>query len=440
MPDPFTVTLHIGGMLHIIGRYKPEETNKMETTTNEFKISFVLALISMIIVFSCGQPNQSEQHLAETPNLKPWQYAQDSNYVLEHPDRFAWELFRALNWPADTTTLKANPKKHFGAPGWVVWQTWKTAPEIFLPDGSKPKGWLQKDFGLRTSEHFSPFSIKEQMPDISSDPTYGLEEVIMNKEAFDYVVSNKLYNLNGQYAKYHNNQKINFPLSAIEIKVKWRSIPDTNYDKARYHWQYVQVKDSGQTKKLLYGLVSMHITSRVLKKWLWATFEHVDSRSQKHPGDDGWLLPTKDSFACADPPYDCERAPTNFGLEGNKWQYYLLRGTQTDYLDEGGEALLLANSNVERGFQLSSSCITCHSLASIGPLYKDKNTIKMRRVNFLPQPPYKVDGVRFGGKGYVGEPDTTLFRLKDGRMRQSDFAWSLSRAVWHGPDTLHLDD
>jgi hypothetical protein len=257
----------------------------------------------------------------------------------------------------------------------------------------------------------------------------------MNKAAFDYVVEKELYNLNGQLELFNSpDEVVKFPLSAIEIKVKWRKISDTNYEKARYHWQYITVKDSGETRRELYGLVAIHITSRVLKKWLWATFEHVDSRSQKHAGDDGWLLPSKDRFACYDPPYDCERAPTNIGLEGTKWEYFLLRGTQTDYTDENGRPSLLANSNVERGFQLSSSCITCHSLATIGPMYKTGDS--MQRINFLPVPPFKVGGVMFGGKGYVGTPDSTLFYLKDGqKMKQSDFAWSLARAAWHQPDS-----
>jgi hypothetical protein len=114
-----------------------------------------------------------------------------------------------------------------------------------------------------------------------------------------------------------------------------------------------------------------------------------------------------------------------------------LRGTQTDYLDEDGRAALLANSNIERGFQLSSSCITCHSLASVGPLQRDEDGISMQRVKFLREA-YFVDGVRFGGKGYVGTPPDSLFQLPDGRMQRSDFVWSMIRASWYGPDTLNL--
>ena len=396
-----------------------------------------LSLIA-IIVIACDNPQKEMSSIQsiQIPDHKPWEFSLDSLYALNHPDQYAWDLFRAVNWPADTTLLKADTTKQLGDPGLVVWQTWKTAPQIYLPNGKKPAAWDAQEFKARTSEDFSPFSIKEKLPDITQDPTYGLEEVAMNKSAFEYVVSKELYNLNGQEALYKSDEVMAFPREAIEIKVKWRRIADRNYDKARYHWQYITVKDSGKTRKELYGLVSIHITSRVLKKWLWATFEHVDSRSQKHTGDDGWLLPSRDSFACYDPPYDCERAPTNIGLEGNKWEYFLLRGTQTQYLDPQGRPSLLANSNVERGFQLSSSCITCHSLATIGPTFVQNDTVQMKRIDFLPQPPFKVDGVMFGGKGYVGTPQLKLFELPGGgKMKQSDFVWSLSRASWKPTET-----
>lgn len=393
------------------------------------------------VLFSCDPQDQAASEDYPIPELKPWEYSLDSMYALSYPDRYAWDLFRAINWPADTVNLLPDTSRVLGDPGWVVWQTWKTAPNIYLPDGSEPAKWEDKQFGEKSLNDFSSFSIKEKLPNITQDPTYGLEEVAMNKSSFDYLVQNELYNLNGQLAVFNSDQEIAFPTDGLEIKVKWRIIADTDYNKARYHWQYITVEDQGKEVRELYGLVAIHVTSRVLKKWLWATFEHVDSRSQKHEGDDGWLLPSRDSFACPDYPYDCERAPTNIGLEGNKWEYFLLRGTQTDYFDQQNRVSLLANSNVERGFQLSSSCITCHSLATIGPIeVVSKDTITMTRIDFLPQPPFKVNGVMFGGKGYVGVPDTSLFRLKDSlkKMKQSDFAWSLSRAAWNFNDSTTI--
>ncbi|MDX1909155.1 MAG: hypothetical protein SF053_19105 [Bacteroidia bacterium] len=387
-----------------------------------------LALAFVMSAPAC-RPDPGVSGRLSVPTIKPWEYSLDSMYALRHPDRYAWDLFRMVNWPADTLRQMPDTTRFIGDTGLVVWQTWKTGPEVYLADGTRPKGWLEKTFGFRSEENFNQFSIKARLPDISDDPTFGLEEVVMNEETFTYVLENELYNLNGQLARYLRGDTINFPRGAIELKVKWRQIRDTPYEKARYHWQYVTVYDNGKTSRELYGLVSIHITSKVLQQWFWATFEHIDSRSQQHPGDDGWLLASRDRFACTEPPYDCEQAPQNIGLEGTKWEYYVLRGTQTAFTDDRGAATLLANSNVERGFQLSSSCMTCHSLASFGPILPDSS---MARVDFLPEAPLRHTG--FGGKGYVGIPDTALFRLKDGqRMLQTDFAWSLSEANWYSP-------
>lgn len=408
-----------------------------------YKLMFLTIISISVLTLACNTSNnyfQKEQ--GSMSLLNPWEISLDSTYVLQNPDRYAWDLFRAVNWPADTIQMIADTARQFGDPGWVVWQTWKTGPEVYLANGHKPKGWHQKDFSLRSTKNFNQFSKKARMPDITDDPTFGLEEVVLNKATFDYVVENELYNLNGQLERYNARNEINFPIESMELKVKWRKIPDTPYEKARYHYQYIETLNDTVVSKDLYGLVAIHITSRVLKRWFWATFEHIDNRSQKHPGDDGWLLPTRDRFACKNPPYNCEQAPTNIGLEGTKWEYFLLRGSQTEYVDESGDPILLANSNVERGFQLSSSCITCHSLASIGPVKQNKQhpaDSSLYFVEFLySDKDLYVGNVRFGGKGHVGVPDSTLFKLPDsvgGKMMRNDFVWSLIEASWYQPDS-----
>lgn len=383
-----------------------------------------------------SQEKTTNKSVVTQPKLKPWEFSTDSLYALKYTDQYAWELFRALNWPADTVTMEPDTASKFGSAGVVVWQTWKSAVETFLPNGQAPKDFMDKKFGLKTMADFASFSVKAQLNDITSDPTFGIEDVAMNQPTFNYIVKNELYNLNGQLAVYNSDSTVRFPAGAMEVKVKWRQIADTKYSKARYHWQYIAVEDSGAIDTLLYGMASMHISSRIISNWVWATFEHIDSRSQVHPGDDGWLLTSKDEFACDLPPFDCESAPRNFKLEGTKWEYYRLRGTQTNYVESNGDTSLLANSNIERGFQMSSSCITCHSLASIGPVTLPKHD--MQRVDFI-RSTMMEDSVLFGGRGYVGIPDSNLFKLADGsRMKRADFVWTLARAVWLPKDSASV--
>jgi plastocyanin len=53
------------------------------------------------------------------------------------------------------------------------------------------------------------------------------------------------------------------------------------------------------------------------------------------------------------------------GLNGTKWQYYELSGTQTDFTDSLGRATLLSDPHIENGFE-KTSCITCHAFSNIG--------------------------------------------------------------------------
>ncbi|MCU0392900.1 MAG: hypothetical protein MUE81_17460 [Thermoflexibacter sp.] len=407
------------------------------------------SLFLIIIFFPCQNDVSNQRKLPEavfaTSTLPPsplWEIPDDSVLARTNPDKFAWLLFVALNWTASVEQKKADTTKNIGDEGTVVWQTWKDALQVYPCDGSAPSPWDTTVVATKqrsAEKDFARFSIKSRLVDISKDPTFGLEEVKMNKATFDYIVANELYNIDGQLVKYQKNEPVNFPKYSIEIKVKWRQIPDTKEQKARYHWEYVSEEQSdGNIKPVLYGLVSMHVISKVLPNYLWATFEHIDSKGQTHAGDDGWLLPSKDRFACSNPPYDCGSIPMGLKLEGTKWQYFRLRGTQIDYLDENGLPTLLANSQIERGFQPSSSCITCHSLSSIAPTEKFKDA---NRIDFLPQgSPMRAAG--FGGRGYVGVPDPKLFQLPDGKKYMPlDFLWSLSRANWkNNPNPSNCQD
>jgi len=43
-----------------------------------------------------------------------------------------------------------------------------------------------------------------------------------------------------------------------------------------------------------------------------------------------------------------------------------LRGSQATFVDIEGRPTILANSQIEHGFQQKSSCMTCHSRAAVG--------------------------------------------------------------------------
>src|ERR1700685_372001 len=109
------------------------------------------------------------------------------------------------------------------------------------------------------------------------------EEVRRNRDAFDYIVNNGLNTQVGLQNAFAG-PGINFPTSAIELKLDWVPEPTLvawlnsnnvqtppGFVKQNYYTTVV-----GNTT---YALLSMHISTKQLPNWLWATFEH-----QLNPG------------------------------------------------------------------------------------------------------------------------------------------------------------
>src|SRR5690606_5188649 len=57
-------------------------------------------------------------------------------------DRYSWQTFVALNWPAKSGQRgEPDCDQSIGAEGPLVWQTFKTVEQIFLPDAANPGSW-----------------------------------------------------------------------------------------------------------------------------------------------------------------------------------------------------------------------------------------------------------------------------------------------------------
>ncbi len=158
-------------------------------------------------------------------------------------------------------------------------------------------------------------------------------------------------------------------------------------------------------------MTSLHITTKDLPNWFWATFEHEDN-----PGLEA-VVPSKDEYGLPN------------SLKGTKWENYVLRGSQVDFVDSFGQKTILANSQIERGFQRSSSCITCHARATIGerPRKRQGESLGINRLSVFE-----------GDDGSVGSPEPSWFVDTDRvpaaqEYVQMDFVWSLFRAQRRDP-------
>ena len=234
-------------------------------------------------------------------------------------DILAWQTFIALNWPADASGQPAKDKSINDTQGDRVWSFWRPASTIFLPDGATPAPWKAEERAAdetplfrnkaawrqhagSADQNFQAFS----GPLVDQNGKWVRYQVLVNHEEFDYLVNNKLYNLDGQVAftQRADNNDIAFPEDdpaqkrhgAIEVKFAWKEL-GANDDPGRFFTQRIRVVTAepyapGQTqpatKEINAGLVGMHIAMRTRSspEWVWATFEQIDN-VRANPMPDG---------------------------------------------------------------------------------------------------------------------------------------------------------
>ncbi len=376
-----------------------------------------------------------------------WKEPQDTVSALTDSDLYAWRLFVALNWPANAERREADPGRAFGENATTVWESWKLTSgpndEVFLAGGADPGAWLPGKARADRGRDFQPLPFQQRKrlqhgepaaPGLRFDPGVSTQgnENHMNQDAFEFVRQHELYHLGGQEALFVKAEqqyltaenegrpvdfeaiRLDFPLNAKEIKAQWRPIKET--EKNRYRWVEI-ANDKGVLEA--WGLTAIHITTKDLPNWFWTTFEHVDNPSRE--GAEPWIVPTRDRAAGPD------GYPEKLGIKGTRWENYRLRGTQVDFTDPTGAPTILANSQIEQGFQTSSSCITCHARAAIGArVMHQANRLSIFDLQ------YPAGAVI----GNVGILDQSLFVHKTftnpvaGELKYLplDFVWSFMRA------------
>jgi hypothetical protein len=181
------------------------------------------------------------------------------------------------------------------------------------------------------------------------------------------------------------NGTINFPgtgtndprldLDSLEVKVDW--VPASSYSNPTFACPdpsnnlYTETIDG-----TCYALAAIHITSKVMPKWLWATFEPNSSITNPNRCD------PKLYGACFDPWGTTSSRPYGKGQNAQQsselhqamaqvrlspaFNNYFLTGLQTEFVDSYGKPTALGNSFVEFNQGVppgKSSCITCHQYA-----------------------------------------------------------------------------
>ena len=301
--------------------------------------------------------------------LLPWSGSAPAqttpNPALNAPDQLAWQFFIQVNtsaggsnalfetWASDTDTFKPNP----------VFPT--VAAPLALHAPAVPR------LG-RLAEQRAGKLLPAIPPGVGGGV---LEESRRNKDSFDFIVQNNLYTLSGLRAAF--GKTITFPVAAMEVKANWVAVTDIPaFTQGRVALADVpklyHVNTGGDGKQ--YAFVSMHIISKAVPNWTWATFEHKFNPARCD------IIGCHDSFGAQTasvPPNaapsqgypDCVKSPALAALiAAANWDpafaNYCLKGSQSDFTDTTGLDVRLGNSVTENGFVDQSSCITCHGRAA----------------------------------------------------------------------------
>ncbi len=197
---------------------------------------------------------------------------------------------------------------------------------------------------------------------------------------------------------------INFPWPAIEVKVDWVQLPAPCPSSVQGS---VWTETYGSN---CYALAGMHVISKLLPNWIWATFE---PQNQATNPNRCVVLGCNDPFGSnpAQTPANAPGTTTQItpALQSMMtaanldplWQNYRLDGVQVTFTDDSGNATRLGNSVIEgenAGVPLKeSSCITCHHVSSINAAGADG--INNLTSNPIGDPAHYPSG--FAGRDFV---------------------------------------
>lgn len=300
------------------------------------------------------------------------------NPAMTAPDQVAWQLFIQVNtraggsnatfetWASDTDTFQPNPQ----------FPTTPTPPVLRRPIlPALAREGVQEAGGL----------LPALPPGIAQGAS---EETRHNKATFDFIVQNNLYKVSGLKAAFGKN--LQFPIDSIEVKANWMPVSDIpNFTNNKVTLAQVpQLYHVNSAGGVQYALVAMHVISKLVPNWTWATFEHRFNPARCD------ILGCRDTFGAqpavvpsdknANQGYaDCTKTPALTALLSAAniepvYVNYCLKGSQADFVDNVGLDIRVGNSVTEDTFVATASCMTCH-----GRSVFDKNGKPTSRAGFL---------------------------------------------------------
>jgi len=349
------------------------------------------------------------------------------NRVSSSIEETAWRI-----WVAATCPVNQNQYP------FVVWENWLEQDQLYPLDptkGLKVPNSTPPSNNASHLLHASPLALAKNpglstlVPGLLGAPdqncnTSGTpppdqpnlvlcEEVRENGSTEDYIAGNGFWNRTGQQQAALAGADIEFPAPSVEIKADWIQLTSIGLDCNNLPAGFTQSIHVETINGNCFALAGMHLISKLVKNWIWATFEPQNLKTNPNRCK---VLGCTDLFGSK--PAQTNGANTqltarlsNLMTAANlapEWRNYRLDGVQIFYTD-GRNPTLLGNSIIEgenAGVPLTeSSCISCHAASSI----KTDGT----------------DGIQFlSNSNPVGEPAP----LPSSDWIRRDFVWSLFEA------------
>jgi hypothetical protein len=348
------------------------------------------------------------------------------NEIGDSIEETAWQLWVAATCPVNSDQYP-----------FVVWENWIEQSQLYPADPSQ--GLKVPNAGATTGGHI----LHESPLALAIDPTLGkrvegllgapdtncnkagtpppdqpnlviCEEVRENGAFEDYVAGTNLWNRSGQATAAANGDNIQFPRPAMEIKADWIQLSSIGFDCNNLPPGFTDSIHVETINGNCFALAGMHLISKLLDQWIWATFEPQNLTTNPNRCK---VLGCTDPFGSR--PVNTHGEFTRLSQKlaqlmdaanlAPEWRNYRLDGVQTDFL----VPRLLGSSIIEgenAGVPLTqSSCITCHAVSSV----KNDGT----------------DGITLLNSNPVGPP----VPLPSKKWIRRDFVWSLSEACPGSP-------
>ncbi len=335
---------------------------------------------------------------------------------IKNPKETAWQWFVCLNQPIAKTSERK-------------WEGLKPTSEVYLANGQKPSAFRQrtsppqavikqaKALGMDTKKLFHNLDSMLQVDGLAlemggnSPKTKHVQfvryELLMSKGTFDYIVTQKVYNVNGQAAL---TTDLAFPHNAWELKTSWLWVGDDKAflavleDDGYYIVNSYYRDDSGSYQVGYSALSGMHVINKLLPDWTWATFENVNN--SKYTITDH--IPPTPMTNQTGPDANTQKINATYQNKYPNLAAYELIGVQFNF-DKNPD--LLASSQMESEFQSRSSCIACHFTAAYSATDGYYNFA--HKVN---------EGILYP----INKTPESAFK----HYKKLDFVWSLKRASW----------